>query len=318
MREPVTTACYETLWRFVAERQAIFWRRREGAPAPWSDDPILQRYKFTNIYRINDRVSQFLLRSVIMAGDQGADEMVFRVLLFKLFNRIETWQLLQDELGEVRWSTFSFDRYDRTLTAARANRKKIYSAAYIMPMAKIGKSEGVKHRSHLQLLQHMMDEGIVKRILASQSLKELYMTLRTFPMLGPFLAYQYAIDLNYTSLINFSEQEFVVAGPGALRGIRQCFSNLGGRTPAEIIRWVMERQEAELAVRGLRWKNLFGRPMQLIDVQNVFCEVDKYLRAGSGPRKRGERTRIKQNLHPSLVDIDYMYPVKWGIRARAL
>ena len=59
------TVAYDTYWRFAAERQAIFFRRFAGAPAPWTDDPILQRYKFTNAYRASDRVSQYLIREVI-------------------------------------------------------------------------------------------------------------------------------------------------------------------------------------------------------------------------------------------------------------
>jgi hypothetical protein len=39
-------------------------------------------------------VSQYLIRDVIYAGPQDLDEVVFRVLLFKVFNRIETWGLL--------------------------------------------------------------------------------------------------------------------------------------------------------------------------------------------------------------------------------
>src|SRR4051812_26195126 len=59
------TAVFDSYWRFAAERQAIFFRRIEGARAPWTNDPILGTYKFTNAYRASDRVSQYLIRSVI-------------------------------------------------------------------------------------------------------------------------------------------------------------------------------------------------------------------------------------------------------------
>jgi hypothetical protein len=44
---------------------------------------------FTNAYRAADRVSQYLIRNVIYQSDLpgNADELVFRILLFKLFNR---------------------------------------------------------------------------------------------------------------------------------------------------------------------------------------------------------------------------------------
>lgn len=90
------TPVYDTYWRFAAERQRIFFRRLNGETAPWTDDAILRDFKFTNAYRASDRVSQYLIRNVIYREDlpRDADEVVFRVLLFKVFNRIETWELL--------------------------------------------------------------------------------------------------------------------------------------------------------------------------------------------------------------------------------
>jgi len=51
-------------------------------------------YRFTNVYRASDRVSQYLIRRVIYEGDQSEEEVFFRTLLFKIFNRIETWEIL--------------------------------------------------------------------------------------------------------------------------------------------------------------------------------------------------------------------------------
>src|SRR6266404_9162526 len=86
--------CFDVYWRFAAERQRVFHLRAAGAPPPWTADPVLSRHKFTNVYRAADRVSQYLIRDVIYAGPEDLDEVVFRVLLFKVFNRIETWELL--------------------------------------------------------------------------------------------------------------------------------------------------------------------------------------------------------------------------------
>src|SRR2546427_9754394 len=89
---------YDTFWRFAAERQRIFFARLEGQPAPWTSDPILREHKFTNAYRASDRVSQYLIRHVIYSGRRDLKEVFFRVVLFKLFNKIETWELLRDQL----------------------------------------------------------------------------------------------------------------------------------------------------------------------------------------------------------------------------
>src|SRR5437867_2269407 len=57
---PKPTEVFDTYWKFAFERQAIFFRRANAEPWPWTIDPILSDYKFTNVYRASDRISQFL------------------------------------------------------------------------------------------------------------------------------------------------------------------------------------------------------------------------------------------------------------------
>src|SRR2546425_4925405 len=86
-RSPIIpTEVYDAYWRFAAERQVIFFRRLLGASHPWTDDPVLGTYKFTNAYRASDRVSQYLIRRVIYRPDLPSTtrEVCFRILLFKM------------------------------------------------------------------------------------------------------------------------------------------------------------------------------------------------------------------------------------------
>jgi NTP pyrophosphatase (non-canonical NTP hydrolase) len=309
------TPVYDTYWRFAAERQEIFFRRIEGKLPPWTADSILRSYKFTNTYRASDRVSQFLIRHVIYRNDlpDTREEVFFRILLYKVFNRIETWELLENKLGTITWEEYDFQRYDQVLSQALACDERIYSAAYIMPSAgSFGHKR--KHRNHLTLIERMMADELPKRLSDTSSMQEAFEMLRSYPTLGDFLAYQYVTDLNYSPLTNFSEMEFVVPGPGALDGIRKCFSDRGGLNDAEIIRFMADRQEMEFGRLGLRFRSLWGRPLQLIDCQNLFCEVDKYARARH-PEINGmsRRTRIKQKFQPNSTPIAYWYPPKWGI-----
>lgn len=308
------TVVYDTFWRFAAERQAVFFRKLEGEPPPWTGDPIIARYKFTNAYRASDRVSQYLIRHVIYDGDPAPEEVFFRTILFKLFNKIETWELLSTKLGSITFEGFSYDRYDQILGRAMAAKSPIYSAAYIMPSGKNAFGHREKHRNHLRLLEMLMHDRVAYRIADASSMKEAFEILRSYPTIGDFLAYQYVTDLNYSELCDFSEMEFVVAGPGAKDGLRKCFSHLGGLTESDMIRLVTERQELELEQRELEFRSLWGRPLQLIDCQNLFCEVSKYARVAH-PSVRGtsERRRIKQQYRPTSQAIAFQYPPKWGI-----
>lgn len=310
----VPTRVFDTYWRFAAERQMIFFRRLEGTSFPWTQDPILERYKFTNAYRASDRVSQYLIKHVIYQGDQSSEELFFRIILFKIFNRITTWELLENSLGELRFSEYSFERYDAVLTQAMSEGQTIFSAAYIMPSGESSFGYAKKHRNYLTLLESMLKDEVPARITAMRSMREVFEFLRSYPLIGDFLAYQYAIDINYSRLTNFSEMEFVVPGPGARNGIRKCFQTLGGLNEADIIRLMAEHQQEEFARLGLDFRSLWGRPLQLIDCQNLFCEVDKYARLAH-PEIKGitDRKRIKQTYRCDPEPVAYWYPPKWEI-----
>ena len=313
--EPTTSKVYDAYWRFAAERQEIYFRRLAGQPGPWTQDPVLSTFKFTNAYRAADRVSQYLIGHVIYGESTDERDTVFRTLLFKLFNKIETWELVQQHLGKVSLANFDVDQVDSLLSQALTQGSRIYSAAYIMPNAPRHREGSYKHRTHLDLIKSIVRDGSLERIIGSVSMKDLYENLLALPSIGPFLAYQFAIDLNYSSHFNFSENDFVQPGPGALNGLRKCFSSLGDYSPADAIRWVTERQELEFKQRDIAFASLWGRPLQLIDCQNLFCEVDKYARV-TFPEFSAltGRARIKQKFAPLATVPRPSFPPKWQLK----
>lgn len=308
------TKVYDTYWKFAAERQEIFFRRFRGALPPWTTDAILAEHKFTNAYRISDRVSQYLVKNVIYRDDQSPEEIFFRCMVFKIFNRVSTWELLRRKLGGVRYSDYSFRRYNEILDKAKRRGERIFSAAYIMPSHAAGFSYELKHQNYLKLLEKMMAERLPSRLRESGSMDAAFRLIRDYPLMGNFLAYQFATDINYSIVTNFSEMDFVVPGPGAKDGIRKCFESTGGRSEADIIRYCAEHQDEEFTRLGLQFRNLWGRSLQLIDCQNLFCEVDKYARLAH-PEVRGitGRTRIKQKFTANSQPIRYWFPPKWDI-----
>lgn len=312
---PKTGPVYDTYWRFAAKRQEVYHKRVAGAPGPWTDDPILQEHRFTNAYRAADRVSQYLIRNVIYAGDFAWSDTVLRVLLFKIFNKIETWELFEATVGQIKASKFSVRAIDQVLSQARAAGASIYSPAYIMPSGPAEIRRDSKHRMHLELLSREMAAGLAEDLANAPTMARAYERLRAIPSFGPFLAYQFATDLNYAQELSFSEMDFVVPGPGARDGLRKCFRDLGDFTEAEAIRWVAERQSEEFERLGLTFRDLWGRPLQLIDCQNLFCEVDKYARVAH-PEVPGHsgRTRIKQRFNQAAEPFPQpFFPPKWQL-----
>ena len=310
------TIVLDSYGRFAAERQDIFYRRLQGQRRPWTADPVIEAHKFTNAYRASDRVSQYLIRNVIYRSDLPDDpgEVCFRILLFKLFNKIETWELLEKSIGALTFESYSYRRYDQILGKALERGDRIYSAAYIMPPGGTAFGRTAKHQNHLCLLEKMMADELPSKLAGMNKMQQGFELLLSYPTIGPFLAYQFITDINYSEVTNFSEMEFVMPGPGALDGIRKCFSSLGGLNEPEIIRLMADIQSDEFARLGLQFRSLFGRSLQLIDCQNLFCEVDKYARVAH-PEFSGltGRSRIKQKFAPISKPIEFWYPPKWGI-----
>lgn len=101
---------YDMYWYFACERQNVFYNKLNGKSMPYTDDKILQEYKFCNCYRVLDRVSQFLLKSVIYNGvEYSKEDMIFRIILFKIFNKEDTWNYLMEKLKDIVLDNFSFE-----------------------------------------------------------------------------------------------------------------------------------------------------------------------------------------------------------------
>jgi len=320
MGMPVPGSVYDSYWRFAAARHDVYLRRLRGEAPPWTDDPVIAAWRFTNVYRAADRVSQYLIRNVIYAGNQDRSEVVFRVLLFKWFNRISTWELLQERLGPLGVGSFDPAAAARVLSGARAAGERIYSAAYIVPP--VPGEPSPKHAGHLALTMRMLDAGLPDRLGEAGSLEGVFRLLRAWPGVGDFLGYQMAIDMNYSNVIDHDENEFVVAGPGALDGLSKAWPGADLRRAAELIRATAAEQDEQFARLGLDFPGLFGRPLKLIDCQNLYCEISKYARAAH-PDASGVagRTRIKQvyRAAPMAAPLPTpFFPPKWRLNVPAV
>jgi hypothetical protein len=310
------TPVFYAYWRFAAERQRIFFRRLNGASGALTDDPVLQCFKFTNAYRASDRASQYLIRNVIYRTDLPSDarDVFFRTILFKLFNKIETWQFLEHSVGSITWEDYSFARFNRLLSQRRSQGNCIYSAAYIMPSGGSVFGHKLKHQNHLRMLEKLVCEHFHAKLAECKTMTAAFALLRSVPFIGPFLAYQYITDLNYSTLTDFREDEFVIAGPGAFDGLHKCFVGASAVASSDIIRYMFDHQEEHFGELGIEFPSLWGRPLQLIDCQNLFCEISKYARVAFPDHASvAGRTRIKQKFRSNGALPVPWYPPKWKI-----
>jgi alpha-glutamyl/putrescinyl thymine pyrophosphorylase clade 1 len=178
------THVLDELYHWTVARHGVYLARVQGRPRDeWTDDTILRRHKFTNVFRELDRVTQYEIHHVInrhpIPADDNEDairEAVFRVLIFKIFNRPSTWELLNgSEVGPVSWKTFDFDKYKKVLDRAHAKGVIMYNPAYqILPPMEFRDYEDCPTTcsKHLKLVALMMEEGLAEDLMASNTIEE--------------------------------------------------------------------------------------------------------------------------------------------------
>jgi hypothetical protein len=309
---------YRYYFYFVQERMTIFWNKYNDIQ-PWTSDEILKVHKFTNVYRAMDRVSQYLIRNVIYNKNRFTDEdILLRILVFKIFNKPETWEYIEDSVGLISVNNFDLSKINNALLELKCVQP-IFNNAYMMTGThSLYNHLNFKHEKWLEMVKkEMIGQSVLKKIINSKSLSEVYDLLRNCSFIGDFLAYQYVIDMNYSDVIDFSENSFVKAGIGAIRGIKKCFEPLGRKYSYEdAIRYTQDNFDKYINRFGYKdFKPLFDREPMLIDLQNCFCETDKYLRAKI-PELQVDNKRIKQKYKETKKPIDLFFPPKWNINQK--
>lgn len=312
---------FDAYWHLAAERQRVFYRRLHGYEAPWTEDEIIKNHRFCNSFRASDRVSQYLIKHVIYGEhlSQEPRDVIFRILLFRFFNLESTWDLLESLYGDPRISNFDVEKWYKEMDAGSQGRGLFNGAFMLCGIKTHGYDK--KHGNYLGLVNDMVKAGLPELIIEASSMEEIYKALNGYPLVGKFLSYQIATDLNYSDVVMLDDNSFTMAGPGAVRGVEKVFSDTGGKSPEYLIQWMRERQEGEFTSRGvpldIAW--LWGHKLQNIDIQNLFCETDKYCREkfpeiGAGPK------RIKQGFKEGVPAqrSSLFYPPKWGINDKLL
>ena len=83
--ENIERFCY-----WINERHAIYQKRAKGQPAPWTDDPILRDYKFTNPFRENDRVTVWMRQNFTKPNsNRPHGEIIFNCCMFRMVGTSE-------------------------------------------------------------------------------------------------------------------------------------------------------------------------------------------------------------------------------------
>lgn len=314
---------------FCAERMKIFHNRftiRQSPP--WTEDPILSKYFFTNCYRELDRTSIWLITKVLR--EQGAEsypeDLLFSsIIMRRCFNRPETYKLILraclDDGGETLTSLspkeFLHNR-SRILRALTEADFSLYSHAYTL-ISKNNKGSKTKTMIYDVLTKIARHPEYLNRVVEAKSPQECLDRIREIPFLaGGFLSYEVFCDMNYCEYFLDrwgcdGEQSIVSVGPGARKGLvfvypeqQAVVDNDYGTFSEDFFwkSWVMYLYNKSL---GHDFPHLFdGRKLSLRGIEHSLCEYSKYMRLYNMENNSGQRTHQRLYRSNPLRDEEYL------------
>ena len=274
----------ERFFAFARERHEIYLRRQAGLPKPWTQDAILQQYRFCNVYRELDAVTQWIR---INWRDPHAEDpdLWFAMVVARLLNLPES----MTELGyPVPWDRVN---WMRVLRDRKGQRAKNFNGAYIVS------TNGRKLFKEVYLADEVLDplwhahERARPRL--GDSLNSYHMMIGIFNGLGSFMSAQVVADLKYVAPLKQAADwhSFAASGPGSRRGLNRMLGReVNGPWPEDDWRQKLGHLQEEL--KG-HWPRAAMEEPHAQDLQNCLCEWDKYerVRLGQGkPKQKFEGT----------------------------
>lgn len=301
----------EKFFEFAMKRHSIYLRRQAGEVWPWSDDPILNKYRFTNVYRELDATTAWF-RTWVRDPMRSSPEVLLATVVFRWFNRVRTGEAIfrQETLsGGTAWDAFlaaesteeGLARVRQSIVSYCGESGPFVTGAYIVKTPNgYEKLDGVlkaiewfvvcismldgRQHSWRQVADHCLErEGRVR-------IEDVWAWLREFPFMGDFMAYEVVTDLRHTDLLHRAPDimEWANPGPGAMRGLDRLHGRYGGRRQHKS-HYIREMRELLDQANQGAWPNSDQYPpLEMRDVEHTLCEFDKYERTRNGEgRPRG-------------------------------
>ena len=276
--QPSAGVDFGPICRWVLAREEIRKRKESGAPPPWTDDPILARFRFCNVRREDDRVTRWISGHV--RGPHRDHPLLW---LMMCACRVINWpDTLSQMILEKAWPGLRPDWVDRAcavLQERRARGEKVYTGAYVVPAPSL---RGADKQDYVcQTVLGSLDRA--REQLASawegRTLQETHRWLRQWHGWGDFLAYQAVVDMRFCDRLLSEAPDrdtWAAAGPGTIRGLHR----LRGRPLQSFLSQAEALPQVLEVYRAVRSRT--GVDLDLSDAPNVLCEFDKYERVRLG------------------------------------
>jgi hypothetical protein len=266
----------EPVKKFIVERETIRIKKERGDPAPWTTDPVLANFRFTNVYREDDKVTRWCARHV-----RTASQPLLACTAFRWYNRVTTGEaifLKKSASGETAWDLFL--KSGNAFVLGEAIRAYCGKGPYVTGVYIVKTPQGfTKLDGVLWCIEKV--QPYVEAMKKCYTLQDAFDILLCAPYQGSFTAAQVIADIKFlpqfSGAVDFDT--FVASGPGSRKGLNivmGCDVNdpWDEKEFRETLLDLREKLKPTFVERG--WKIPSAQ-----DVQNILCEISKYARGYS-------------------------------------
>ncbi len=284
-------------FEFIEERHQI-WHKRFALQqeAPWTEDPILQKYKFCNVYRDLDRGTEWIVKEIsetITPDVLGKQNAIFMDITYRLLNNAEFFvehQALGDLHGysqAVSGQEVDDNPLEQALRQFKADHGHVFNTAYTA-FKTLNNATGLKDtiKSYCAVVHYVYKniEDITTRVVKAQTAEESCKSLESIPGIGPFLAYEIWCDLILLKVHKWNENDYVNVGPGAVAGLEIIFGGeyaLGKMANRDYANMCLKLKYTQDEYLGADYP---GKELSLRSIEHSLCEYRKYthLKQGKG------------------------------------
>lgn len=262
----------------AVERENIQHKRNLGLPAPWTEDLVLANHRFCNVFREDDKTTQWFRANVRDRLRNKPTAVIRATVGFRMFNLIATGKRLRSMLRAGIWDSAHVRKH-------LGGASQVVTGAYMVrtPYG-MNKIEGI-----CEMMEVFLDSGVIQKLArgpSTMTLQEAHGLIEQVPFQGHFTAYEIVTDLSHTCVLENAPDimSWANPGPGAQRGLQWVMQREFGRGKDDMERMLQcMRELLRLSWDEDNWP-WQDKPWTMREVEHWLCEYDKYCRGQLGQR----------------------------------
>jgi hypothetical protein len=269
-----TLPVWDRYFYFVEEREKVRVAKEIGAPRPWTDDVIIHTYRFCNMRRMDDWVSQWLINNWYQPYFNHAN-MLSAVALARFVNLPSTLETITKVVFSDIWDPAILVAYIRQ---HRDRGNTVFNGAYMV--------RGNDGMDKIDCVVNHYIEPVraLENPIDCSSMQRTHANLLGAYGMGSFMAGQIVADLRWAMKGRWGDRKiWAPIGPGSKRGMNRLYERGLGDTLSQV---AFETNLAILIqIANARLPEAIIERMEAQDWQNTLCEFDKYERSLQGEGK---------------------------------